>query len=306
MTLVRLCLSLGCLLCLVNCGGGGGGSSSVAPVDNGLPFAGEGSTLDDLTGQAGEVTVVAHYLDYASGVPRIIVERATLSIDALQGDGPLVNIDPDMTITLNGETLTFVDGTAVDSTGKTWSAYIDTTGTVSGTAGVYHYDYGVGAGAFDIEGVFAFGLLTDPRELLARNDTATYSGNWFGYGLVTDGAGGIVQNEAIGGGSLSLDADFAAGSISGSLTGSYDSFGRVDGDIETASWSANSFATVFDRTCAADASCTSDTVVGGAFFGVDGVEISGAIGFDEWETDRGVTRRLTSSAGYTLTDISSE
>ena len=285
---------------LAACGGGSTETNSVAPTNNGLPYADDTTTLEDFPGQSGEVTVVAHYLDYASGAPQIIVERALLNVDAFQGEGPLVNIDPNMTITWNGETLTFVNGTAVDSSGKTWSAYIDTTGVASGTAGIYHYDYGTGTDAFDVEGVFAFGFQTDPAELAARNEVATYTGNWFGYGIVTDGADGIVQNEAIGGGQVVLFADFDLKTIAGEVTGSYDSFGRVDGLVTSIAFEGNSFATGFELTCGSGDVCRSDTVIGGAFFGASGGEISGAIGFDEERTSAGQTRRLVSSAGYTV------
>lgn len=301
MSLKRSLAGLG-LMFLVGCGGAGETPSSVAPVSNGLPYAVEGVTLEDFTGQSGEVTVVGHFLDYASGVPQIVIERATLEVAAFQGEGPLLNVDPNMTLRINGEELVFVNGTATDSTGKIWSAYIDTTGTVSGTAGIYHYDYGSGPQAFDSEAVFAFGFLTDPDELQVRSLSASYSGDWFGYGVVTDGAGGIVQNEAIGGGALTLVADFDVGEVSGSITGSYDSFGRVDGAVEAGLWEENAMATEIALTCGAGEACSSDSMLGGAFFGVGGSEISGAIGFDARRTISGVTRRLVSSAGYTLTE----
>ncbi len=299
--LVKASASAACSFGLAACGGGSiEVPFSPAPVNNGLPFAEAGQTLDDFTDQSADVTIVRHLLDYASGSPKIVVERGLLEVTRFDGSGPLPSVDPTMTIRIGGETLDFVDGRATDSKGKLWSAYIDTTGEVSGTAGFYHYDYGSGTSAFDTEGVFAFGFQTDPEELQARSLTAGYEGNWFGYGVVTDGADGIIANEAIGGGTLVLTADFDLMSIGGGLTGSYDSFGRVDGTIADVPIGGNSFAGGFDIDCGTGSSCTSNSIIGGAFFGQDGVEISGAIGFDERRSGSGETRRLVSSAGFTL------
>ena len=293
-------ISLGLGL-LAACGGGGGGEPlSPAPVDNGLPFAQEGDTLEQFQNRSADVTVVRHVMDYDGSTPRIVIGLATLTVGAFQGDGPLINVDPTMTLEFGGETLSFVEGSAIDEDGKLWSAYISSTGDVSGTAGFYHYDYGSGVEPFDTEGLFAFGFLTDPETLVDRDDIAAYSGNWFGYGVVTNGGTTILQNEAIGGGTFILTANFEKALVSGTLTGSYDSFGRVDGALLESDLIENAFAGDFALTCGTGATCSSNTVVGGAFFGFDGAEVSGAIGFDERRTISGDTRRLVSSAGYTL------
>ena len=140
------------ILGLSACGGGSSKKAAAidpltaAPVSNGLPFAAGSEDLSQFKGVSSEVTVVRHLWVAGEASPRIVIERGRLVIDAFEGDGPLANVDPTMTLEIGGETLSFVDGRATDSKGKLWSAYIDTTGEVSGTAGIYHYDYGQGAG----------------------------------------------------------------------------------------------------------------------------------------------------------------
>ncbi len=301
--MVRIFVAGFCLLSLAACGGGGGGGETegitAAPISNGLPFANNELTLEDFRQQSGNVTVVRHLWVDGEDAPRIVIEEGKLVIDAFEGDGPLANVDPTMTVEIGGETLEFVDGRATDSNGRLWSAYIDTTGKVSGTAGIYHYDYGNGADAFDTEGVFAFGFLTDPGALSVRSGTVSYKGDWFGYGVVTDGGSNVVLNEAIGGGALVLTANLSEMRVSGRLMGSFDAFGRVDSSVGSVGVNGNSFAAGFGVDCDGGAICSSNSVLGGAFYGGRGQEVSGAIGFDETRTQNGQTRRLVSSAGYT-------
>ena len=283
------------------------GSTDPGASANGLPYAVPDSVLADLE-SAGEikVKVVRALTDYDSGVTRLVISDETLTMAELDIADDLDNI----IITLGGETITFVAGSAPASSGQDdWSAYINSDGAVSGTGAIYSYEYGSNAdltGEFDSEAFFVFGYETDPDEIAALVDeSVSYSGEASGYGQAfSPDTGDVIESEVSWNTDVVIVADFAASEITGTLEN-----GEVNVGIEPILFTAEFLADIEGNGYTApltsvlcDITCTSNSSIGGAFFGTDGLETSGIIGLDVLIDDgEAPAVQFVSGGSYTAT-----
>jgi hypothetical protein len=258
------------------------GSRSASESANGLPFAIPASVVEDLEAAGAiDVKVVRSFTDWESGTTRLLISDETLTMTA----GDLANDLGDITLTLDGEALAFVAGTAPASNGQPdWQSYLNSVGAVSGSGAVYSYNGGPSAvlsDEFDSEAFFVFGYETDPDEIAALVGSAVYNGNFEGYGQVIDPAtGGVIDSEEYFSGTLDLTADFDGGSVTGDLDGSFDYDGTLFTSTFTAPIEGNGYLADLDTVTCTDAVCLSNSQIGGAFFGTDALETSGLLGMN--------------------------
>lgn len=258
------------------------GTTSSSNSSNGLPFAVASSVIDD-TETAGPINVkiVRALTDWDSGSTRLLISSETLTL----APGDLGNGLDNMTITVGGETLSFVSGTTVSANGQTWSSYLNTVGNVSATGSVYSYEGGPStsiSGAYDTEAFFAFGYETTPSEIAALVGNAVYNGVFDGFGQVLDpGTGDVLANERGVTGTISLTADFDNGDIGGALDGTIGYAGGVGFTADfSAPISGNGYVSSLDNLTCTGASCVSNSDIAGVFYGADAPETSGIMSLD--------------------------
>lgn len=278
------------------------GSRSGDSSANGLPFAVPASVVEDLEAEGAiKVKVVRALTDWESGATRLLISDETLTLSAGDVAGNLANI----TLTLDGEALAFVAGSAPASNGQSdWTSYLNSDGAVSGSGAVYSYNYGPSAvlsDEFDSEAFFVFGYETDPDEIAGLVGTAMYSGGFEGYGQVVDPAtGSVIDSESYFSGNLDLTADFGGGSVSGTLDGSFDYDGTLFDTAFTAPIEGNGYLGDLDSMSCTDAVCLSNSQVGGAFFGTGALETSGLLGMDvRVDPDAGSEYQFIGAGSYT-------
>jgi len=168
----------------------------------------------------------------------------------------------------------------------------------------------------NLEGAFIVGLETDPDDLLTEG-TATYAVDFEGYGVLDIDNGTTIVNEVFLEGVGIVEVDFAAATVGATLDGgvvadeldgeldgetgpSDDDFIDFTGTLEPVAISGNSFSGDLAVACSGGATCTSDSVIGGAFFGPNAEEVAGLVAVDivvEDPTLAGTTR-FVAGAGF--------
>ena len=291
---------------LAGCSAGYSSRSSDAAYligPNGLEFASEAQSLADIEDQSISVTVARFVRDRDADESAIIVSDETVNL----ASGFTARAADDMTLTLDGEDLTFVNGRATMANGQTVWAYLNYALDHSATGGFYSYDKYVplfeGA-AIDTEGYFAIGFQTDPDDLVELSGELEYRGEYHGFGQLINADGGLLVEELKTNGLISITVNFERSDASGVLNGVFDPAGDaqmynmffLDAPIN-----GNSFAAAPDVDCRPGATCTSATSLGGSFFGPEGVEISGVIGFDETTEIDDTLTRFVGAAGFSTT-----
>ena len=272
---------------------------------NGLEYAEAGLALSDIEEQTISVTV-ARFLRDSEGNDTVVVisdEVATLPVGFTAYEAR------DMVITLDGETLTFVDGQATLESGQTVWGYLNYALAHSATGGLYTYGKYASPSegeAIDTEGFFAIGFQTNPDDILVLSGDATYRGSYFGYGQLLDADGGLLNDELETNGAITIEVDFKSASASGQLNGFFDPKDERDQYsmiFVNAAINGNGFAAAPDMICEAGADCKSATSLGAVFYGDAGAELSGVIGFDETIvlTDTDTTTRFIGAAGFSST-----
>ena len=250
---------------------------------NGLEYAEAGLALSDIEDQKISVTV-ARFLRDSQGNDTVVVISDEVVILPV---GFTAYEARDMVITLDGETLTFVDGQATLESGQTVWGYLNYALAHSATGGLYTYGKYASPSegeAIDTEGFFAIGFQTNPDDIVVLSRDATYLGSYYGYGQLLDADGGVLNDELETIGAITIEVDFKSASASGQLNGFFDpkderdpySMIFVDATID-----GNGFAAAPDMICEAGAHCKSATSLGAVFYGDAGAELSGVIGFDE-------------------------
>ncbi|MGI9391259.1 MAG: transferrin-binding protein-like solute binding protein [Boseongicola sp.] len=277
------------------------GSETAEAAANGLEFSDGTQTVADVETRDIQVKFARFVRDPTTGEARIVLsdEMVTLPVTFTEYN------DRDIVMTLDGETLTFVDGEATLSSGQSLWSYMNYKMAHSGTGAVYSYGQYNEAidDPFDMEGFFAFGFETDPNEIAALSGTATYTGSYFGYVQTFDLGGSLTASELRTIGAINLESDFSQANVSGRLTGWIDP-ASDNTEYELIFLGApivgNGFVGSADITCPAGASCTSETYVGGAFFGQNGAEISGVVGIDETVVEPGDNEgyQIVGAAGF--------
>ncbi|MDH5557586.1 MAG: transferrin-binding protein-like solute binding protein [Alphaproteobacteria bacterium] len=317
MNIIFRVAALPALLVLAACGGGGGGGSAgldlnIGTTDpnnsaNGLAFAAGGEVIADAEGQPITVRLAQFETDYATGQTRLLVSTETVTYPA----GDLASFGGDNpTITYRGETLVFVGGSAILANGQEALLYTALTGTYSEVRDIYVYAAGPpptdGSAGFDSEGFFVIGFETDPDTIAARTDvSASYDGRYESYGQVLDLAGDVVSTEVLNAGAISLSVDFSAGTVSGSMGGSIAGLTSYTATIAETDIIGNGFASTMSIDCAAGATCSSNSLIGGAFYGPTGEELSGVMVIDETIDDpiAGVGFQYIGAGGFVTNEI---
>lgn len=285
------------LCALAACGGGGGGSDAAPEglseraqalafgaqageaAANGLPFATDTSTLEDIAGAGpAKVKLVGAFTDHESGETQLIIldETATVTTDE----------DEIKLVTFNGQTLEFDEGSGPASVegGTEWS--LDTaftSGDLSSTNSIYVYEGEENTeltGEFDAELFFVVGFETDPSEIEAINGSVTYFGELSGFGQLLDLDGNLVANEVSVSGDIEIVASFDdPNAVNGTLNASLDTVSFVDAVEMDFSAGINGNGYAADLNCTSGCSDQS-SILAGAFYGQDALETSGLIGFD--------------------------
>ncbi len=258
------------------------GAETADASANGLEFADGTQSVAGVEGREMQVKLARFVRDPISGETLIVISDETVTVPVTFTDYG----DTDIVITLDGQTLTFVGGAAALPSGQSIQSYMNYRMAQSGTGAIYTYGkYNAGVDdPIDMEGFFAIGFETNPDQIAAISGSATYTGSYFGYVQTYDLEGALTAAEQQTIGAINMEADFSQAHVSGRLTGFIDPTGDST-EYELIFLGApivgNGFVGSADMTCPAGASCTSDTYVGGAFYGPSGAEISGVIGFDE-------------------------
>lgn len=280
-------------------------SSDVAYLigPNGLEFASEEQSLSDIEGQSFSVTVARFVRERDTNESVVVVSDEAVNL----ASGFTAGVAEDMTLTLDGEELTFVNGHATMASGQSVWAYLNYNLVHSATGGFYSYDKYVPSfegAAIDTEGYFAIGFQTDPDDLVELAGELKYRGEYHGFGQLIDADGGLLKEELETVGRISITVNFESSNASGVLNGVFDPVG----DANTynmffldAPINGTSFAAAPDMDCQPGATCTSATSLGGSFFGPDGAEISGVIGFDEMTEIGNSSTRFVGAAGFSTT-----
>ena len=286
------------------------GTRAGEPAANGLDFAGDSSILRDVDGAGPiRVKVVRALTDWDSGQTRLVISDEILEVD----DSDIAEGDPNFTITLDGETLQFVDGNGPsNANGGNWRSRMNSAGLASGSASIFDYILEADpslTGEFDTEAFFVFGFETDPAEIAALTGDVMYSGEFAGSGQLLRSDGTVFIGEVKTEGDINLTASFSDGSISGTVIGEY--LENDPGDAFLTQFNM-SFSTDIDGNgYAADLTCNTgcdanESIIAGTFFVQDALETSGLIGFDvqaevpnpENESEL-VDTRFISGASYT-------
>ena len=264
---------------------------------NGLPAAGDGQVLADAEGVEMQIVLVRATADYDSNLLGVLVSEESVTL----GDGYLSDGPRDKVITLDGETLTFIDGIAT-AKGQTFERFTYLQGTNAQVEGIYSYD-GTGKSGFDVEALYLFGFETGEDTLNLRGDTATYLGRFNGFGHVADGRRVIVGSEINTSGTVAFTVDFDGGVMDGVLSGTVE-HGEgmtLEGGFEGAELIGDGFASTIETICPDGVTCSGNSSLGGVFFDDGGSEIAGIIGFDETQTTGSGpfnTLRFVGAAGF--------
>jgi len=277
------------------------GAGSADASANGLEFGDGTQTIADVEERELQVKLARFVRDPATGEARIVLSDETVTLPVTFTEYG----DRDIVMTLDGETLAFVDGEATLSSGQSLWSYMNFKQDHSGTGAIYTYGrYNEAVDdPFDMEGFFSIGFETNPDEIADLSGSATYTGSYFGYVQTFDLNGSLTASELRTIGAINMETDFSQAHVSGRLTGWIDPAGD-NSEYELIFLGApivgNGFVGSADITCPSGASCTSDTYVGGAFYGQNGAEISGVIGFDEAVAGPGIGEgyQFVGAAGF--------
>ena len=275
--------------------------------ENVLEFADGVQTLADIEERTFNVTVARFVRDTDTGEGSIRVSEETVTL----ASGFTTGEATDLTLSLDGDVLTFVNGRAAMGSGQTVWGYLnfklDRPTTHSATGGFYSYEKYLEASESTVqetEGYFAIGFQTDPDEILEMSGPMEYLGEYHGFGQLLDVENRLLDDELVTNGRISITVDFDRSSASGVLNGVFDPKGADDAYqmfFVDAPLDGNSFAAAPDMVCAPGAACTSATNLGGSFFGPEADEISGVIGFDETTEIGDTTTRFIGAAGFSTT-----
>ncbi len=302
-TLSKRLLSVSVVAGLAACSSGGGGddapqrsafnfgTTDANASANGLDFADAASTLTDVDGQTVTVRMVRHVTDAETGEAVLQVTNETISIENLD--------DETLIATIGGETISFVDGAGVRADGSGIFVSEFGTGEFSEVNSLFGYpDEGE-----QTEGLFVVGLETNPEVVQALAGQVIYTGFIEGYGTETTNDGEPFVSEAFFDGSIEIAADFATQQISGSSSIALSAGTEFEFDVADAAITGNGFgADLTLVSCSDGLTCTSNSDIGGVFFGPNGEELAGIAGLDLSTIDAdGNTLDYVAAGGFLAT-----
>ncbi len=267
------CLLMGSMTALAACAGAGGddvggqdamilGNTDPAAPRSGLDYADGTQDLDDLKGQTHSVRVVRNINQDVVDIAEQVVSDERLTFTAGEARNSL-------TLTLDGETLTFIDGAATRADGSDISIHdqaafaslehvIVSQIIAEGAAG--------GRPGETTHGHFVTGFETNPEAAAVTTGSATYAGVING-DISTGGGLGAVD------GTFTLNAAFDDGLVSGD----FDLEDLVSLALAPTAITGNGFAGDLTVTDCRNGDCAADSQIGGIFFGPNAEEVAGAI-----------------------------
>ncbi|MEM9788537.1 MAG: transferrin-binding protein-like solute binding protein [Pseudomonadota bacterium] len=283
-------------------GGGGGddvpernlglffGSTDPAQARNGFAYADADTNLADLEGQTFTVRVVRATVDEETGEVR---RETTDEVVEFQDEDNL-------TITLDGEVLNIVEDRLIADNGDVFTLR-ESGGGSAVQAFVLEKrepdtdpfgDVGVSLGSSS----FLIGAETNPDQIAALSGSVTYKDGF----VINPVVGGPNALQAL----VTLEADFGSSTISGDVELAQNGTGLEVGlELAPTAITGNGFAGDLTVGFCGEASCTSDSAIGGVFFGDEGTEIGGLIDLDVTTTDAdGVTTDLIGSGAFVATE----
>ena len=307
--ILRNCLSMPIFLSLCACGGGlelvppsafvSGGNVETG-TGNGLAAADADSDPSDLEGETASIRLARFVTNHETGETELVITDEVLTA----GTGYAMIDNASFALTIDGVPFEITDGAGPVGNGQTLRTYVNTSGAHSGTISVFTYVHGDTSGvtgAFDTEAYHAFGFETAPETVADRTGKARFYGTYFGFGQILDADGALQVQEVENNGNLAFLTNFSTGTISGAMAGTIEGPTPRDYEaiIKPTTRVGNGFGSNIVLVCEPGASCSSNSLIGGAFYGPDSNELSGIIGFDETITDAGGTSRYVGAGGFT-------
>lgn len=301
--LIRLLL-LGSMLGVCACGASGGdhaeqpgfffGSTTARVAANGLQFAEAGVVLGDIDGQVAKIRMVHFALDEQSG------------------DIALITSDADIDFTDSNRIRIMQNGrVVVDSDDPDRSVFV-APGAFSGLVFAGNNDAILSDPNLSDRtlGFAVFGFETSPDVIAQTMGQAMYHARLTSLGAFVDGDGDVVAANAAGSGDLFLAADFDTNTIAGGVTlvlGTVDNGDiivqddalEIDLELNPTDISGNGFAgSLIVHDCSVD-SCSSQSKIGGVFYGPDPIAVAGIAGIDVTLTDGAETGRYIGAGAFT-------
>ncbi|MDX8353130.1 transferrin-binding protein-like solute binding protein [Cognatiyoonia sp. IB215182] len=260
------------------------GSTDPQQARNGVDYADATTELSDLEGQTFTVRVVRVTEDEETGEVR---QETTDEIVNFQDE-------ENLTITLDVATLNIVDGEAPADDGDVFTLRRREGSSVQGFV-LEKRDpdaitINIGTSSFLI------GAETNPDQIDALTGSVTYTAPLQ--------INPVVGNRNSLRGDVTLEANFASSTVSGDVTLAQVGTGvEVGLDLAPAAITGNGFAGDLTIGTCSEASCTSDSEIGGVFFGNNGAEIGGLINLDVTISDAdGTTTDLIGTDAFVATE----
>ncbi|MEL6682785.1 MAG: transferrin-binding protein-like solute binding protein [Pseudomonadota bacterium] len=199
-------------------------------------------------------------------------------------------------LTVDGETFTFVDGFA-DVNGSNTQGFARPD-LRANHAAVYRLLSGRAINSsvnFSDIAYFVIGAETHPDNFEILSGSVSYSGNIEAVGVRADD----LPRAILATGSVELTANFGSNTIAGNVLLTAEDI-DYDLSLGTTAITGNGFAGDLTIADCSGVSCTSDSQIGGVFFGSRANEIAGIAQLDLSSTDAdGTTSTFTGSGGFT-------
>lgn len=265
-----------------------GGSNSNAPVDrlaaiafgstnpaeaaNGLPYASDETNNLDLVGQNIKALSATNVLDQATGEGTIAVDTSVLEF--IDGEN--------FTVHVNGETLEFRGNQATRDNGDVLRAFV----TSFEGASQIRISPTAPAGNELFNSNLVFGFETNPETIATLSGSARYGVFLFASGTLKEDGVPVAGATGNAGGFTILTADFDTGTVNGSgelrvgkstsFDGAIQPLGNLDFSLVEADIVGNGFQTGLTATgCSNPGACSSDSQIGGVFYGENAEQLWG-------------------------------
>ena len=282
------------------------GSAVGAAARNGLPYATEATSKTDFDGTVVTVRLLTQRHVLADGTVDVVARDTTFEPETVTAGGVVSGY-----ITIEGERIRMTSTATPDSTGVNWWTQTYQVGDFANLVGVYTYalpEDGFGndpeaEGAADYDAYFIVGFETNPGEVAALSGSVTYAGGFAAYGNVLDGERNILVRGAESFGDASLIAQFGSGLVVLEFSGEIPGFGSFTAASDGMAIDGNGFTgTLHFPVCPEGTTCTSDSRIGGVFYGPDAATAGGLIHFDAVAVteDTGATVILDHAGGFVV------
>lgn len=257
------------------------GSTESDVAANGQPFAKPGDPVSVLATKDVKIRLLQDASRDAAGGDGVTLTNEVINLST----------PTNFTVTIDGQEISFVDGQAIGPNGEVYRGQLTFDG-VTGRISAFE----------DVEGTVGetyravFGLETNPATIDALTGQVTYVTDLNASGVVSPAQNNLTAASLFG--SLSLTADFGTGIVNGQGDGSIvvsdgstditPAFGVAELDFAVAPGAIQGNGFVADlnvTSCGNGANCSSNSQIGGVFFGADAQEVAGLATLDITVTD---------------------